>query len=68
MALFLFTGAATMDGNPFESEEPQPPADRPAAADGDAAVHAEMRAAHGGEEGEQSAEETIDEPGYGHGV
>jgi hypothetical protein len=57
-----------MNESPFESEEAQRPADRPAAPGGDSAVRAEMRAAPAGDEEQQSADETIDEPGYGHGV
>jgi hypothetical protein len=57
-----------MNGSPFESEEEQRTADRPAAEGGDTAVRAEMRAAHDGDDEELPADETIDEPGYGHGV
>jgi hypothetical protein len=57
-----------MNGSPFESEEAQRTADHPAAPAGDSAVRAEMRAAPDGDEEQQSADETIDEPGYGHGV
>jgi hypothetical protein len=67
MALFIL-GAATMPVSPFEPDANRRPTDGRHPPGHDAAVRPEMRAAPREEREEQRADETIEEPGYGHGV
>lgn len=57
-----------MKVRPFEPEVTARPADGPARRPGDADAHPGTRAPQDGEDEDQRHEETIDEPGYGHGV
>jgi len=57
-----------MKVNPFEPEMTAPGADGPARRAGDADARAGTRGPQDGEDEDQRHEETIDEPGYGHGV
>ena len=58
-----------MPKSPFDRDgEPQPPGDRRFEQRHDAAVRFETRAARPDVRDDHRAEETIEEPGYGHGV
>jgi hypothetical protein len=52
----------------FEPDVPKRAADGQAARPGDGDARPEMRASPNGEDEDQRPEESIDEPGYGHGV
>lgn len=57
-----------MPASRFERDANPPPGDRRPDQRSDAAARLEMRASPSGERPEQRPEETIEEPGYGHGV
>jgi hypothetical protein len=58
-----------MNTSPFEPEVPPRSSDRGSRQQiDDGEVRGEMRASRPDEDGDQHAGETIEEPGYGHGV
>jgi hypothetical protein len=66
---FSFWEKTTMPASPFEGEDVERPSgDRRQEQRQNAAVEPEMRAAPRDQDEDARAEETIDEPGYGHGV